>query len=92
MSNATANNRRTGFDPQRAGRRAECDGGGLVMGTLYAARQEFTGTLTGEFYDEGEPAWRWYLLTDLTRKPQDYPFEGVWCESESLFLIDPLED
>lgn len=80
---------RRGFDAEKAGRRAECDGGGLVMGSRYAARQEFTGTLTGEFYDEGDPPWRWYLMEQLTRKPADYPFEAVWCESESLFLIGP---
>ena len=76
------------MDPERAGRRAEWDGGGLVMGGRYAARQNFTGTLTGEYYDEGDPPWRWYRMTDLTQKPNDYPFASVWCESESLFLID----
>ena len=33
-----------GFDPAMAGRRAECDGGGPVEGTRYAARQDFAGT------------------------------------------------
>lgn len=77
---------RHGFDAEKAGRRAECDGGGLIMGSRYAARQEFTGTLTGEFYDEGDPPWRWYKMEELTDKPADYPFDAVWCESESLFL------
>ena len=77
-----------GMDPERAGKRAECDGGGLVMGSRYAARQEFTGTLTGEYFDEGSPPWRWYRMIDLTHKPNDFPFTSVWCESESLFLID----
>ena len=79
---------RPGFDSERSGRRAECDGGGLVPGTHYAARQEFTGTLTGEYYEEGDPPWRWYLLNDLTRKPADFPYEAVWCESESIYLLD----
>ena len=81
-----------GFDPEKAGRQAECDGGGLVMGSRYAARQTFTGTLTGDFYDEGDPPWRWYRMEALTHKPANYPFEAVWCESESLFLIDPLQE
>ncbi len=34
-----------GFDCEIAGRRAECDGGGLMPGTHYVAREEFTGTL-----------------------------------------------
>ena len=79
---------RHGFDSGKAGRRAECDGGGLVMGSRYAAHQEFTGTLTGDYYDQGSPPWRWYRMESLTRKPADFPFEAVWCESESLFLID----
>jgi len=79
---------RPGFDPHMAGRRAECDGGGLVAGTRYAARQDFTGTLTGEFHDEGDPPWRWYLMNELTRKPADFPYAAVWCESESIFLLD----
>jgi hypothetical protein len=79
---------RPGFDPTLAGKRAECDGGGLVPGTHFAGREEFTGTLTGEYYDEGDPPWRWYLMGDLTRKPNNYPHTAVWCESESIFLLD----
>lgn len=89
-SHRTPPNARPGFDPLLAGKRAECDGGGLVPGGRYAARQEFTGTLTGEYYDEGDPPWRWYLMHELTHKPADFPYTAVWCESESLFLIDPL--
>ncbi|MFQ5415543.1 MAG: hypothetical protein ACE5FL_00695, partial [Myxococcota bacterium] len=77
-----------GFDRELAGRRAECDGGGLVPGTKYVGRQEFTGTLTGEYVDHGDPAWRWYLMVDLAEKPDGFEAEGVWCESQSLFLID----
>jgi hypothetical protein len=83
-------NVRPGFDRLLAGKRAECDGGGLLPGGRYAARQEFTGTLTGEYYDEGDPAWRWYLMNELTTKPADFPYAAVWCESESIFLLDPL--
>lgn len=78
---------RPGFDSTMAGKRAECDGGGLVDGGR-AARQEFTGMLTGEYVDHGEPAWRWYLMVDLSRKPEGYPTDAVWCESESVFLLD----
>lgn len=79
---------RRGFDPTLAGRRAECDGGGLVPGTKYAGRQEFTGRLTGEYVDHGDPPWRWYLMVELSEKPESFEDEGVWCESESLFLVD----
>lgn len=78
---------RPGFDPNFAGKRAECDGGGPVPGGRYAVRQEFTGTLTGEYYEQGDPPWRWYRMSNLTRKPENFPHDAVWCESESLFLV-----
>lgn len=79
---------RPGFDPEMAGKRAECDGGGPIEGTHYAAREEFAGTLTGHYVDHGDPPWRWYLLVDLYRKPEGYPAEAVWCEAGNLFLVD----
>jgi hypothetical protein len=79
---------RRGFDPAIAGKRAECDGGGHIAGTRYAGRQEFAGTLTGEYVDHGEPPWRWYLMVDLTRKPEGYPADAVWCESGSVFVVE----
>jgi hypothetical protein len=75
-----------GFDSAMAGRRAECDGGGLVEGTRFAARQEFAGTLTGDYVDHGDPPWRWYLMTNLTRKPEGYVADEVWCESGMVFV------
>jgi hypothetical protein len=75
-------------DPRIAGRRAECDGGGLAVGGRYIERQEFTGTLTGDYYDEGDPPWRWVLLVELTRKPDGYLADAIWCESESVFVLD----
>ena len=77
---------RKGFDREMAGKRAECDGGGPIAGTRFAGRQEFTGTLTGEFVDHGEPPWRWYLMVALTKKPEGYPADAVWCESQSVFV------
>ena len=76
-----------GFDAQMAGLRAECDGGGPVAGTRYASRQEFAGTLTGDYIDHGDPPWRWYLMTDLTRKPEGYTSDTVWCEAGMLFTV-----
>jgi hypothetical protein len=79
---------RKGFDSEMAGKKAECDGGGHIAGTRFAGRQEFTGTLTGEFVDHGDPPWRWYLMVDLTQKPEGYPADAVWCESGSVFLLE----
>ena len=81
-------NARPGFDAALAGRRADCDGGSAIPGTRFAGRQEFTGTLTGDYVDHGEPAWRWYLLAELSRKPEGYTADAVWCESGSVFLLD----
>jgi hypothetical protein len=79
---------RAGFDPAMADKRAECDGGGPLAGTHFATRQEFTGRLTGEYVDHGDPPWRWYLMVELVRKPPGYAWDAVWCESGSLFLIE----
>lgn len=82
---------RPGFDNQMAGKIAECDGGQAVPGTHLASRQEFVGTLTGEYIDHGDPPWRWYLMVNLTRKPDGYDQDAVWCESGSLWLEDGSE-
>lgn len=78
---------RAGFDAALAGKRAECDGGGPVAGSHFAGRQDFTGVLTGEYVDHGEPPWRWYLLADLSHKPEGYGHDRVWCESGHLFVV-----
>ena len=79
---------RRGFDPAMAGKRAECDGGGPIEGTHFAARQDFAGTLTGEYIDHGDPPWRWYLMVDLFKKPEGYEWDAVWCESGMVVLVD----
>ncbi len=78
----------SGFDSVLEGKKAECDGGHAIAGSHFAGRQEFAGTLTGEFVDHGDPPWRWYLLGDLTKAPDGYPHDVVWCESGSLFVVD----
>ena len=78
---------RPGFDAGMAGKRAECDGGRPLAGG-FAGREEFTGTLTGEYVDHGDPPWRWYRMTNLTRKPDGYAWDEVWCESGGVFVLD----
>ncbi len=77
----------TGFDPTLVGKRAECDGGS-VDAEGRASREEFTGTLTGVYVDHGSPPTRWYLMTELTRKPPDYEWDSVWCESGFVFVME----
>lgn len=79
---------RKGFDEARAGKWAECDGGGPVEGTRFAGRQEFAGRLTGEYVDHGDPPSRWYLMVELTRKPANYEWDAVWCEAGNIYLTD----
>jgi hypothetical protein len=76
---------RYGFESSVAGKFAECDGGSM-MGPRLASRQDFRGTLTGEFVDDGDPPWRWYLMRELTLKPESYVHESVWCEVSSIFM------
>ncbi len=79
---------RSGFEPRMRGRPAECDGGQLLEGTKYAGRQEFSGTLTGDYRDFGPYPWRWYLMGDLTTKPAGYSYSAVWCEEAGLTFLD----
>ncbi|MEN9356218.1 MAG: hypothetical protein RL695_389 [Pseudomonadota bacterium] len=76
----------SGFAPEIQGQRAECDGGAPIAGTRFAGRQDFAGTLTGHYRDYGKYAWRWVLLSDLTKKPEGYAHEAVWCDADSLYL------
>ena len=77
---------REGFDETMRGRRAECDGGKGIEGTHFAGRQEFAGVLTGHFRDFGDYPWRWYLMTDFTRKPTGFAHEAVWCDAGNLII------
>jgi hypothetical protein len=79
---------RPGFEPRLAGVRAECDGGAPIAGTHLAGRQDFAGQLTGHFRDFGPYPWRWFLMSDLVRKPQGYELAAVWCDGGNLTLID----
>ena len=79
---------RTGFERRVEGKLAECDGGGLIAGTRFAARQDFRGKLTGDYVDHGDPPWRWYLMGDLVFKPEAYEQDTVWCESGNIFILD----
>lgn len=78
----------SGFDEAMAGKRAECEGGMAQVGGEVGSREEFAGTLTGEYFDQGSPPWRWYLLARLTRKPADYEEDSVWCESGFLYVLE----
>ena len=62
-----------------------------MEGTKYAGRQYFVGTLTGHYRDFGDYPWRWYLLAQLTVKPEAYANEAVWCEEGSIQLLDENE-
>lgn len=75
---------KSGFNPQYQGKKAECDGGGRMPNSKIAGRQDFAGTLTGEYRDFGDYPWRWYLMRDLTLKPEGFVQEGVWCDEGSL--------
>ncbi|MBS0511868.1 MAG: hypothetical protein JSR42_11945 [Proteobacteria bacterium] len=81
---------REGFAPALCTVEAECDGGRPIEGTHFAGRQSFTGRLTGHYRDYGPYPWRWYLLASLTRKPEGFAQDAVWCDAASLYLVsDP---
>ena len=55
---------------------------------MLGSRDLFRGRLTGLYYDEGNPPWRWYELADLVQKPEEHLDLTVWCEEGFLFLED----
>lgn len=75
-----------GFEAEYADRIAECDGGGPIVGTQFAGRQEFKGRLTGDCVDVGDPPSRWYLMVDLIVKPDGFDADGVWCLAGNTYL------
>ena len=77
-----------GFNERYANQLAECDGGGPIKGTRYAGRQEFSGRLTGDYLDVGDPPSRWYLMVDLQCKPESFLESGVWCLAGNTFLVE----
>ncbi len=78
---------RSGFEPALAGLEVECDGGGPLAGTHLSGRQYFTGRLTGHYRDFGPYPWRWFLLGSLTRKPDGFAHDSVWCDGDSLYPV-----
>ena len=82
--------RRYHVDPELAGKWAECDGGTPTEGGpagLLGSRESFRGVLTGLYYEEGDPPWRWYELANLVLKPEEYQEATVWCEEGFVFLV-----
>ncbi len=84
--------RKYGVDERLAGRRAECEGGGPVAvggaTRVLGGRENFSGRLTGLFFEDGDPPWVWYQMGDLDQKPEGYSEEFVWCEATFLFVLD----
>ena len=77
------------FEESIAGRRATCEGGAQVSpGAKVGGRETFTGTVTGEVLLQGDPAWRWYKMADLTLGPPGYSEDHVWCEESFVFFED----
>ncbi|MBI2872789.1 MAG: hypothetical protein HYY00_06335 [Chloroflexi bacterium] len=87
--------RKYGLDKALAGKRAECDGGASYPAVMpngemgyMPSRETFKGRLTGLYFDQGDPPWRWYELMVLEDRPPNYPDETVWCEQGFLFIFD----
>ena len=83
--------RRYGVDPELALRVAECDGGDATIGSdgiTLGSRESFRGRLTGVYFEEGDPPWRWYELADLTLKPEWHLDDTVWCEEGFIWVMD----
>ena len=92
------NQRKYGVDETLKGKYAECDGGGALETVLpngqwgiMPGRQLFKGVLTGLYFDQGDPPWRFYEMLLPNERPEAYPMETVWCEPGFLFLLGDEE-
>ncbi len=83
--------RRPGFNPDFAGKMAECEGGSSAEvrpGVVLPAREFYRGRLTGLFFDTGDPPSRWYEMVALEVVPEGYEQSSVWCEEGFLFVTE----
>ncbi len=92
------NERTYGVNESVKGKYAECDGGGtqeIVMPNgsmgIMPSRETFKGVLTGLYFDQGDPPWRWYEMLITQDRPEGYPEETVWCEPGFIFLQEDDE-
>jgi len=78
------------FDASLEGRRATCEGGAQVsVGSKVGGRETFSGTLTGDVLEQGDPPWRWLKMGDLTVRPEEVGTEDtVWCEESFVWFED----
>ncbi len=90
--------RKYDVDESMKGQYAECDGGAsqptiLPNGEwgLMPSRETFKGVLTGLYFDQGDPPWRWYEMVILHERPEGYMDETVWCEPGFIFLLGDEE-
>jgi hypothetical protein len=78
------------FDDSLAGRRAICEGGAQVApGAKVGGRETFSGTLTGDVMEHGDPPWRWFKMGNLSVRPEYVGTEDhVWCEESFVWFED----
>jgi hypothetical protein len=80
-----------GVDREVALRHAECEGGSALeteSGTVVPMRLLYRGRLTGVYFEEGDPPWRWYEMFELSLKPAWHADDSVWCEAGFIFFLD----
>jgi hypothetical protein len=41
-----------------------------------------------EYVDVGDPPSRWYLMVDLTHKPESFAEAAVWCLADNTILSE----
>ena len=90
------NKRKYGIDESMKGQYAECDGGASMPVVLpngewglMPSRETFKGVLTGVFFDQGDPPWRWFKMDNLTVRPEEVGTEDtVWCQEDFVWFAD----
>lgn len=75
------------FDPLRVGLRVEVDGGAEVPGMGGAARETYTGVLTGRRMEYGDPPWPW--LEIVVDEGLSSERRKVWCDESFVYVSTP---
>jgi hypothetical protein len=79
--------KRITFDPSLAGLPAAVDGGAEVPGIGGAARETYTGVLTGRRMEYGDPPWLWLEIVVDESPPAES--QKVWCDESFVYVSAP---
>lgn len=79
--------KRITFDPSLEGLPVAVDGGAEIPGMGVAARETYTGVLTGRRMEYGDPPWPWLEIVVDEGLPAER--RNVWCDESFVYVSAP---